>query len=234
MKRFILLCTIFASFSSFAHNQSPITNGKLALAAEEFNKEISQNLSLNLTQTVCGAIGCKSEITKNNAILSDVVFSGEINNSTNVSKINIDVTNRFDYTSSTLSYVCLSNNECKFYGPEEIQKANFAFENGSFLKECSKRSPNAWKIFTDPNAWRQTGVFVASGLGGTYISDGFSMLRRGLENGLQSAASGIGSAASNTWNAYTNYHINRAQGHGIMRGNGGWITENVELNNHNQ
>ena len=124
MKRFIPLCTIFVSFSSFANDHSPITHEKLAFAAEEFNKEISQNLSLNLTQTVCGTIGCKSEITKNNAILSDVVFSGEINNSTNVSKINIDVTNRFDYTSNTLSYVCLSNNECKFYGPEEIQKAN--------------------------------------------------------------------------------------------------------------
>jgi hypothetical protein len=108
MKIFIPLCTIFASFSSFANDQSPITNGKLALAAEEFNKEISKNFSLNLTQTVCGTIGCKSEITKDNAILSDVVFSGEINNSTNVSKINIDVTNRFDYTSSTLNYVCLS------------------------------------------------------------------------------------------------------------------------------
>ncbi|RDB35433.1 MAG: hypothetical protein DCC88_10290, partial [Spirobacillus cienkowskii] len=231
MKRFIPLCTIFVSFSSFANDHSPITHEKLAFAAEEFNKEISQNLSLNLTQTVCGTIGCKSEITKNNAILSDVVFSGEINNSTNVSKINIDVTNRFDYTSNTLSYVCLSNNECKFYGPEEIQKANFAFENGSFLKERSKRSPNWTKIFTDPENWRKTGVYVASGLGTTYISDGFSHLRRGLENGLQSAASGIGSAASNTWNAYTNYHINRAQGHGIMKGDGGWITENTELNN---
>ncbi|WWW14992.1 hypothetical protein Spiro2_001878 [Spirobacillus cienkowskii] len=61
------------------------------------------------------------------------------------------------------------------------------------------------------------------GMAGEYLGQGFATINRAVERGI-----------ANTWNAYTNYHINRAQGHGIMRGNGGWITENTELNNHNQ
>ncbi|WP_233231142.1 hypothetical protein, partial [Silvanigrella aquatica] len=129
-----------------------------------------------LTPTTCGVLGCKSEIIQNNTVISDVIFSGQVNPNNNTSKVTIEVTNRSNNEVRFVTSICLPSNECKFFLPAQFENANYAYNNGEFVKQREKRNASPY---------RETLKWVGGSMVGAWVGSQFNDFNNNIGNMLQ-------------------------------------------------
>ena len=68
------------------------------------------------------------------------LFTGETNQTHNSFKTTINIHDKESNETSISAVVCLQDNECKFFEKNKLDKADFAYNNGEFAKQRSKRN----------------------------------------------------------------------------------------------
>ncbi|WP_338636471.1 hypothetical protein [Spirobacillus cienkowskii] len=113
------------------------------ITIEEFGNELIKNVELqesqNLNDLTCGVGGCSFNIIENGMTKYNIKLSEEKNQLHNTTKINIETFDFSENNTSTGAVVCLSNETCKFFEPENLAYANYAYENDAFANNRSKR-----------------------------------------------------------------------------------------------
>ena len=106
------------------------------------NIELKQNQSFS--NLVCGTGGCSVDLIEDNMVASTSYITEEYNPAANTLKIKISEHVKSLNTFQDAYILCLNNvldpDKCKFFTQNELASMNYAFENGEFLKERSKRN----------------------------------------------------------------------------------------------
>jgi hypothetical protein len=140
VKFLIFLSLISIKLTVFAN--TIIVNEKNMSAAAAFHSFLSEIENFYMTPIMCSEIACTAKVLFNNIDIGDVFFTDEINNLNGASKVEIKILNNGDVSNSfMIHYVCLTNNSCRFFLPEQYNMINFAYENNQFYSERLKRSP---------------------------------------------------------------------------------------------
>jgi hypothetical protein len=132
MKKIILIAAIVCNSSAFAETADNVATYFVN------NFELQSNQSFS--GIACGVSGCSVDMIENGMTVSNFMFTGEINQSNNSFKATITLQDKIANETTVSALVCLQNNECKYFETNQLNKADFAYENGEFDKERAKRN----------------------------------------------------------------------------------------------